>query len=55
MGFSSPGDPNISKYLGELLNVYRASQSWYWRIMGLLVALAMVVSAVFQVLDYLNH
>ena len=43
---------NLQKIANEISSLYKASQSWFWRLAGTLVAIAAVTSAVFQVLSY---
>ncbi len=42
------------KLLEELSGLYKASLRWYWRAIALTVAIATVVSAIFQVLIFLD-
>jgi len=52
MPISYTGDPNISKYLEQLAALQQASLRWYWRLIAIVVALATVISAIFQALNY---
>jgi hypothetical protein len=39
----------------DISNLYKSSQSWFWRTIVLIVALSTVVSVVFQILSYFKR
>jgi hypothetical protein len=41
--------------LEDLIALQQASMKWYWRSLAIIVALAAVLSAVFQGLSYFNR
>ena len=43
---------NLNKLAKDIASLYKASQSWFWRIIVIIVSLATVVSAVFEVFGY---
>ena len=45
---------NLQKIANEISSLYKASQSWFWRLVGALVAIAAITSAIFQVLSYIR-
>lgn len=51
LGSGGP-DPKVAEHLGDLVALQQASLRWYWRLIAGIVALATVVSAVFQTLNY---
>ena len=54
MPVSYTGDPNIPKYLEQIVALSRASLRWYWRLIAIIVLLATVTSAIFQCLSYFS-
>jgi len=53
--FSSGGfqpDPKVSQSLESMLAMQQARDRWFWRVIGLLVSVATVTSAVFSVLGF---
>lgn len=54
-------DQNSKKYLEQILGtneeILRAEMSrdrWWWRIIGIVVSLATVLSAIFEILSYIH-
>ena len=45
----------INKLATEIASLYKASQSWFWRIIVIIVSLATVISAAFGVLSYFKR
>jgi len=55
--FSSGGyqpDPRVGESLGALLAMQQARERWFWRVIGGLVSVATLTSAVVSVLSYLR-
>jgi len=52
---AGPGpDPKVRGSLESLVAMQRASERWFWRVIGLSVSVATVTSAVIAVLSYLE-
>ena len=45
-------DPKVIAHLEPLIDLQKASLKWRWRLLAITVAIAAVVGAVFQVLNY---
>ena len=45
-------DPKVVAHLESLIGLQKASLKWRWRALAITVAIAAVVGAVFQVLNY---
>jgi len=45
-------DPRVAERLADLVTFQQASLRWYWRTIAIIVAVATVVSAIFQMLNY---
>ena len=45
-------DPKVREQLGDLVSLQKSSLKWYWRAIAIIVAIATVISAVFQMLNY---
>jgi len=55
LSISSSADPKVREYLAELVALGRgARKRWFWRVIGLLVSLAALTSAVVAVLELLK-
>ncbi len=48
-------DPRVRERLEDLVAIQQASTKWHWRLIAIIVALATVVSAIFQVLNYFSN
>lgn len=46
------GIPEIREELKRLGKIYEASLKWHWRLLAIVVTIASVVSAIFQVLNF---
>ena len=51
---SSGPDPKVAERLAQLVDLQAAGIKWYWRSLGIIVAIASIVSAVFQALNYFH-
>ena len=47
-------DPKVAERLGDLVALQQASLRWHWRSLAIIVAIASVISAIFQVLNFFN-
>ncbi len=45
-------DSKVRERLEDLVALTRASLSWHWRLLAIIVTLATVVSVIFQALSY---
>ena len=52
IGMSGVPDPKLREAVENLVALTRASGSWYWRSLAIIVTIAAVVSAIFQTLSY---
>ena len=50
--FEDKTDPEVIEHLKSLIGLQKASLTWRWRSLAITVAIAAVVGAVFQVLNY---
>ena len=45
---------NLGMTIKHLGAIYEASLKWHWRSLAIIVAIASVISAIFQVLNFFN-
>ena len=53
-GFSPGPDPKVRENTGALLALEQRKDRWFWKVIGLVVSFATVISAVFSVLVYVR-
>ena len=45
-------DPRVAEHLSALVEVEQKRNRWYWRVVGVIVAVAAIASATFAALAY---
>lgn len=51
-GSGFPPDPKVVERIETLIALQKASLSWFWRSLAIIVSLATIAGAVFEILSY---